>query len=112
MKKVFLCFLMLTFPALGQNFGLGTNSCAQFAKDYAATTETAENFYFTWAQGFMSALNLNAITENRPYRDVGAIGMTEQKSAIRSYCNLHPLASFVEAVFSEYENLPLKGRPN
>jgi hypothetical protein len=48
--------------AAGQmnGYGDGMDSCAVFAQEYAANPDAAENVYFTWAQGFMSGLNLEA----------------------------------------------------
>ncbi len=43
-------------------------SCGEFTKAYASNPGLVEDAYFTWAQGFMSGLNLEAVASGRPYR--------------------------------------------
>jgi len=40
--------------------GAGLTSCASFAKKYKANRKFTEEFYFTWAEGFLTGLNAAA----------------------------------------------------
>ena len=40
--------------------GVGTATCAQFAEVYKLSPSETETRFYTWAQGFMSALNAPA----------------------------------------------------
>jgi hypothetical protein len=97
-------------PALGeaQNFGHGLATCAQFAEDYKASPQLNETLYFTWAQGFMSGLNVASIREHATFRDVSGASIDSLKSSFRTYCDQHPLRLYEEAVFTAYQALPLR----
>ncbi len=45
--------------------GHEASTCAKFEKEYGAAPQVAEITYVTWAQGFMSGLNLNADKEKQ-----------------------------------------------
>jgi hypothetical protein len=90
----------------GQSYGLGSNSCAEFARSYAADPSVTDDLYFTWAQGFMSGLNLSAIAYKVPYRKIDGSNMLGQKIQIRSYCDAHPLVAYAVAVFDLYQSFP------
>jgi hypothetical protein len=89
-----------------QGYGVGMRSCGEFARAYAANPAVAEDVYFTWAQGFMSGLNLDAVENRRPYRVINGNDMASQKIEIRSYCDAHPLATYSQSVFALYSSLP------
>jgi opacity protein-like surface antigen len=95
----------------GQGYGLGMESCAQFAKAYADNPTVTEDLYFTWAQGFMSGLNLEALANNMSYRVLNGTEMAAQKVQIRSYCDRHPLAQYAMAITNIYNGFP-SARPN
>jgi len=48
--------------------GVGTQSCAEFAKAYKGDPKYAELVYLSWAQGLMSGLNIQLSFENKPKR--------------------------------------------
>jgi hypothetical protein len=86
--------------------GIGSNSCAQFAADYRKNPEIWEISYFTWAQGYMSGLNISAMgAGNRP-RDLAG-DYSAQKQKIRSFCDQSPLKSYMSAIIDLWKNLPL-----
>src|SRR5438309_1041020 len=91
---------------VAQGYGLGMRSCGEFAHAYASNPAVAEDIYFTWAQGFMSALNLDAVANRRPYRVINGNDMATHKIEIRSYCDAHPLVAYSSAVFALYSRLP------
>lgn len=81
-------------------------SCTDFAKDYAAYAGKAEDIYFTWAQGFMSALNLNLSANQGVYRVIDGAAMPTYKIQIRSFCDGHPLAPYAAAIMDLMASLP------
>jgi hypothetical protein len=68
------------------NLGAIAWLCA-FGSDYRKNPSEMENFYMTWAQGFMSGMNVISLPQ---YRDLAAMSLDEQKSALRTYCDQHP----------------------
>jgi hypothetical protein len=99
-----LIIVVLLLPMVGEAadgfaaMGVGTRTCAEFAKDYQQTPTASEQFYFTWAQGFMSAHNSLVAGKqmanlNPPVYDLGT-----QMAHIRRFCDQRPLASYMEAV--------------
>jgi hypothetical protein len=92
--------------AIAQNYGLGVNSCADFARTYAANPKLVEDTYFVWAAGFMSGLNLDAAAFGRPYRIINSNDTASYKLRIRSYCDEHPLVPYAHAVADLYTTLP------
>jgi hypothetical protein len=122
MRVVILAAFLLAFVAgaHGQPMGWagpGVNSCAVYAQDYKHFPADMGNFYFFWAQGFMSGLN------SGHYRSRGdTSGDTDlasksfpnqaQEDFIRRYCDQHLLASFVDAVFALWAEMRrLQGLP-
>lgn len=103
--------LFLASPAFGGEEallrGAGTFTCGRFAQDYAKAPQYVEGLYFAWAQGFLSAQNLHIANDVNAYYDLG--GDTElHESFLRNYCNKHPLANYVDAVFELAKTLPRK----
>lgn len=90
----------------GQGYGLGVHSCAEFAKSYAANPVVTEDLYFTWAQGFMSGLNLSLVSNTGSFRYIDGNDMASHKLRIRSFCATHPLAPYVGAVMDLLNSLP------
>ncbi len=89
-----------------QSYGIGTHSCGEFAKSYVANPTVTEDLYFTWAQGSMSGLNLAALGNNFPYRDLNGEDMISHKTYIRTYCDAHPLSANAMAVITLYSSFP------
>src|SRR5271170_6990523 len=107
-----LTFLALpTFVAeaadLGESIGIGSNLCAQFAKERADNPASANETYWTWAMGMMSGLNFASIANNKYFRDLTGDQDLFQH-AILVYCQSHPLASYTGAILDLYVSLPLK----
>jgi len=100
-----LIIVVLLFPMVGEAadgsavMGAGSRTCAEFAKDYQQTPTYSEQFYFAWAQGFMSAHNFFMVAGkqmanlNPPVYDLGT-----QMAHIRRFCDQRPLALYMEAV--------------
>ncbi len=95
--------------AAGEGYGLGLQTCGEFAKSYVGNPTVVEDTYFTWAEGFMSGLNFVTAVYKMPGREFssGDISMQSYQSYIRAFCNQHPMAQYLEAVFALYSSLPL-----
>ena len=109
MKAVARVALCLGFMALSspvtvaeqyQSMGAGTKSCAVFARTYKDKPKTADMIYFSWAQGYMSGVNLAAGINNKDYRpaNLNAMAVAVQQRFIRDFCDRNPLKDFREAV--------------
>ena len=109
MKAVARVALCLGFMALSspvtvaeqyQSMGAGTKSCAVFARTYKDKPKTADMTYFSWAQGYMSGVNLAAGINNKDYRpaNLNAMTVAAQQRFIRDFCDRNPLKDFREAV--------------
>jgi len=57
-----------SIAAEGQGYGLGMDTCGEFAKSYAANPKVTEGIYFAWAAGFMTGLNMMAVVDKMPWR--------------------------------------------
>jgi hypothetical protein len=84
--------------------GPGATTCAQFSNMYRANSGIEDTF-FTWAQGYMSALNMNVLTSKLPPRELAG-GVATQKGTIRSYCAGNPLKNYVDGVIELFKKLP------
>lgn len=91
--------------------GIGTRTCGEFAQDYRSDPNSAELAYFTWAQGFMAASNVELMVRKRPVRDLSARTVEAQKSHIRQHCDKRPLQLYMEAVVSLFRSFPLRSTP-
>src|SRR5687768_5009634 len=87
--------------------GAGVSTCGTFASHYKSSPEFYENYYFTWAQGFMSGLNAHFGNVTSEVRDLNAKSTEDQARAIRDYCDKHPLQIYIEAVRANYFSLPV-----
>jgi hypothetical protein len=90
--------------------GAGAHTCAQFAEFYKQSPQLAEEDFFSWALGFMSAANIIGLANkeantNKLVRDLSSMDNPEKKSLIRQYCNDHPLVSYSHAVVDLLEKL-------
>jgi hypothetical protein len=83
-----------------QSMGAGTKSCAVFVRTYKDKPKTAEMIYFSWAQGYMSGVNVAAGIKNRDVRsaNLNAIPVTAQQRYIRDFCARNPLKDYRDAV--------------
>lgn len=94
--------------------GAGVQSCATFAQKYRSEPLVYETTFFSWAQGFMSALNFMSEVNrklgspSRPLRDLGH-NVDQQLRSIRHFCDRYPLRNYMDAVLDLYEKqLPNK----
>lgn len=93
-------------PVFAQGLGPGMQSCGEFSRLYATNPTAAEDLFYTWAQGFMSALNLSFMSTTGAYRAIDPNGMAAYKLRLRSYCDANPPSQYMQAVMDLYNSLP------
>jgi hypothetical protein len=89
--------------------GAGMQTCAVFKAHYKGSVPSLENFYFSWAQGYMSGLNAAAsrAVGNSTAADLNAMPATIQLRFIRDFCDRNPLKRYsaaVEALLTKIRN--------
>jgi hypothetical protein len=93
--------------------GAGMQTCAVFRAHYKGHVPSLENFYFSWAQGYMSGLNVAASGVNvaasrgAVTADLNAIPAPTQLRFIREFCDHNPLERYsaaVEALLAKIRN--------
>jgi hypothetical protein len=80
--------------------GAGMQTCAVFLAHYKGSVPSLENFYFSWAQGYMSGMNVaisRGVTNSRP-ADLNAMPAAAQMRFIRDFCEHDPLERYSGAV--------------
>jgi hypothetical protein len=61
--------------------------------------------FFTWAQGYMSAINMSVMAADRSARELAGEA-ADQKRAFRNYCASNPLKNYMDGVLEIYGKLP------
>jgi hypothetical protein len=89
--------------------GAGMQTCAVFIAHYKGNVPSLENFYFSWAQGYMSGLNvaMSRRVGNSTPADLNAIPPAAQLHFIRDFCDRNPLRRYsaaVEALLGKIRN--------
>lgn len=110
MATIFLISQFATAKAAEMDtMGVGVSTCAAFATKMRKDPVVVENWYFAWAQGYMSGLNAGskaAPKELKNPRDLGGKSTKEEMSLIRQFCDQHPLLDYVEAAHALFLSLP------
>jgi hypothetical protein len=107
--RVVLISAFFLAPRIGLAYpihGLGSLSCAEFAKMYRDDPSTTELYFFSWAQGFMSGMNMGALATKNTTRDLAGI-TADQQRALRTYCANNPLKNYMDGVIEYYGKLPV-----
>ena len=86
--------------------GAGLEPCGKFADLYGTDPAAAESFYYSWAQGLLSGMNValhvegstTDLTDSRYDTDA-------QQSYLRRYCNEHPSTPYFGAVMSLWDTM-------
>src|SRR5262249_36526936 len=86
--------------------GAGTQSCAIYGQNFKRDPAVYGNAYFSWAQGFMSALNTRHF-ETQDFTDLQPRSSPQngQERFIQGYCDQHPLAMVVDAVMELWKEM-------
>jgi hypothetical protein len=86
--------------------GLGTQSCAKFAKVFQANPERTEAMFFSWAAGFMTGLNVAGGPSPGP-QNLAAMSFEEKQQFMRRFCDQYPLKAYMDGVMELYGALPV-----
>jgi hypothetical protein len=81
--------------------GAGLLLCARFNQQLNATKVKAtatENYYFAWAQGYMSGLNETLEATIGRYRDLNSVSTDYQKQSLRTFCAKNPASMYREGI--------------
>lgn len=82
--------------------GAGWVSCAEFGHRYQQSPKSTEDYFFAWAQGYMSGRNHSSFFR----KDVNGMSRSQQKQHIRGFCADNPLSNYINAVDSLFDALP------
>jgi hypothetical protein len=92
------------------NMGPGLMPCATFNQLYKAAaladklnakskaTKDLEDYYFAWAQGFMSAMNDAFEDTIGKYRDLRSVSTDYQKQSLRAFCEKNPASKYRDGI--------------
>ena len=86
--------------------GFGMLTCAQFSEHYQAEPAT-EDFFFSWAQGFMSGLNDALEDTIGKYRDLKSVPTALQKQILRTFCQKNPAARYRDGIPSALNRMAM-----
>ena len=92
--------------------GVGATACAGYSEEYRRNPTGADPVFFSWAQGFMSGLNLIRIERKQPLYDLGAMPVPEQIARLRQLCEQKPLVPYAYAVQDLMKTFPEIPPPN
>lgn len=114
MRAILFALLVWITPteASAQAVGLGARTCAEFAKDYLEAHDVAEPLYFTYTQGYMTALAMLFEALKKPTVNLVAWPPDRQKAHVRRFCSEHPDAEFAFAAQNLFEALQKVSRKN
>ena len=107
------CALSVTMVALlsttsiaeeefGTIAGAGWVSCAEYAEKYQRDPKGTEEYFYAWAQGYMSGVNQVSLIR----KNLRGWSITKQKDHIRAFCDQRPLANVVIAIQDLFDQLP------
>ncbi len=80
--------------------GAGTATCAKYAEGVKKWPDEATNLFTSWAQGFMSGVNVGFYVKNPEEKlpNIDAWSVKAQQQWINDYCDKHPLKLYAQAV--------------
>ncbi|MGB8630218.1 MAG: hypothetical protein WCD69_12635 [Xanthobacteraceae bacterium] len=99
------CFGVTPAHAADQQWtfmGVGTETCAQFAREYMKNPEQTDLVFFSWAQGYMSAIN-DFIS---PKKVLNSMPTFEQRVRVHDYCQQHPSDRYAQAIPPLLDSFP------
>ncbi len=92
--------------------GAGAYSCAEIAKLFRQNPDQTSAMTFSWAQGYMSGLNVAGGASGREVRDLAGMNTKDEELVIRNYCGQHPMSDLATAVMGLYKTLPTAELPD
>jgi hypothetical protein len=103
----------LHFPV----YGPGLKTCAGYISDihkYGDASEKTRQFYFTWAQGFITGLNYVHFTKaHTPLKNILSIPIDAQMNFIDDYCLTNPQDMYLKAaayLWDQFSPIPEDSR--
>ena len=104
MRKLFLVGLFMIFggPSRAEpppTYGFGSVPCSTFVSDIRLRGDQGRAFYYSWAQGFITAANALLSTDEYPMvKNLTAkISNDEQQGMLESLCRARPEQDFSRA---------------
>lgn len=90
--------------------GMGNIRCSEFVQALERDEKTTMPAFFSWAQGFLTALNLSRSQRNLSTRLLGSddFSLDKQFDFLMNYCTDNPERSFMAASINLYKQLPKK----
>ena len=116
-----LCTKTLSVNAdtLRTTAGAGTSLCSAFLGEYAQNPHTTAWVYLSWAQGYLSAINLQRSRSGEAAADMlpSDFDLPKQVAFLQTYCRSLPDRHFDQAVTEMYFELlahhtPVSSRPS
>jgi hypothetical protein len=92
--------------------GAGAYSCAEIAEVFRQNPDQTSAMIFTWAQGYMSGLNVAGGASGREVRDLAGMNTKDEEWVIRNYCDQYPASDLATAVMDLYKTLPTAKLPD
>jgi hypothetical protein len=92
--------------------GVGAYSCAEIAKFFSQNPDQTSAMMLSWAQGYMSGLNVAGGASGREVRDLAGMNTKDEESVIRNYCDQYPMSDLATAVMDLYKTLPTAKLPD
>jgi hypothetical protein len=92
--------------------GVGGHSCAEIAEFFSQNPDQTSAMIFSWAQGYMSGLNVAGAASGREVRDLAGMNTKDEEWVIRNYCDRHPMSDLGTAVMALYKTLPTANLPD
>ena len=92
--------------------GAGALSCTEIRKSFRQNPDQTSAMMLSWAQGYMSGLNVAGAASGRDVRDLAGIKTKDQEWEIRNYCDQHPMSDLATAVMKLYISLPTANLPD
>jgi hypothetical protein len=82
--------------------GFGSGTCADYANAARLDQTEADLMFFTWAQGYLSGVNMERLLKRQPVLNLSDdhYQNAAQLTFLHAYCNQHPLAPFMTAVLA------------
>jgi hypothetical protein len=86
--------------------GPGGETCKAFTDLHKEAPEFSKAIFFSYAQGFMTALNMSRSLNGLPAHTLKGLGPDDQMAHLVYYCGNHPIENFISAINSLYDDLP------
>ncbi len=91
--------------ALAQQAGMmgaGSGTCAEYIQAYRRDPDSANDTYFSWAQGYMSGQNV----ARDAMRNLNALPISTQLDFLKRFCEQKPTDLFAVAAQNLFNALP------